>query len=670
MIVKETRTKKTIWTLRNKLILAFLLILLVPSLSIALVTYKSSSNAVQTQLYSSATQGVTTANSIIEYAIAGKIKDVRYLAEHLNGSMIDGRNSPLIQPRLVEYKGLHGDATDIFVGTSDGLIIRGVPKKSEGTYDPRKRDWYIEAMKQPGKVAITPVLINSSGIPVVVVSQTISDQSGVIGISLNLESVRQLASIKVGKKGYILILDHTKKIVVHPTAKPGSAFQAGTLDRMYDAPSGHFNYVYSGQEKYLTYVTNKDTGWKIAGTFYQSEITEATEDMRNVTIMVLTVSLVIALIAIFLITRSVLVPIRRLQKSAERISEGDLTGDLETGKTDEVGELSSHFQKMVDSLRSMIRSVHETTDRVSSSAEQLAAGAEQTTKAIEHVTIAIQDVAVGSERQAQSVKHGSVSMEELARHAENVSERMMGVSNHVKRNAESAQEGSKAATQAVQKMHDINETVNDLGQAMNSLHERSGEIVNIISVITGIAQQTNLLALNASIEAARAGEQGKGFAVVATEVRKLAEESGKSAALISERIEGIQSEMNHALTAMHQARARVTEGIDSVSTSEQSFGEISTAVKQAMGHIHDITGVTQEMARGAADVVGIMSDISHISNEAASNTESISAAAEQQLASIEEIASSSADLSQMAEDLRELVGRFHVDGKDEHNGKK
>lgn len=518
-------------------------------------------------------------------------------------------------------------------------------------------------MKQPGKVAITPVIINSSGIPVVVVSQTLSDQSGVLGISLNLDSVRKLASIKVGQEGYIIILDHTKKIVVHPTAKPGTSLDASFVNDMYAAPSGQYTHVYEGQEKYLTYVTNKDTGWKIAGTFFQSEINDATAAMRYVTILVLVASLIIALVAIILITRSVLVPIRRLQKSAEQISEGDLTGDLETGKTDEVGQLSAHFQTMVDSLRTMIRSVHETTDRVSSSAEELAAGADQTTKAIEHVTIAIQEVAVGSEQQVQSVKHGSVSMEELAQQAVNVSERMVGVSEHVKRNAESAQAGSKAATRAVQKMHDIDETVNELGHAMDSLSERSGEIESIISVISGIAKQTNMLALNASIEAARAGEHGKGFAVVATEVRKLAEESAKSATLISERIEAMQADMDHALTAMHQARTRVTEGIDSVSTSEQSFAEISQAVERAMGHINDITGVTQEMARGASGVVSIMSDISHISNESAGNTESISAAAEQQLASIEEIASSSADLSQMAEELRGLVGRFQVGEK-------
>ncbi len=658
-----TRKRKTIWTLRNKLILGFLLVLLIPSLSISIATYRSSYNAMEKQLHSSANQGVTTANSVIEYAIASKIQDVGYLAERLDGSMIDGPNSPLIQPKLIQYIGLHEDAKDIFVGTPKGLMIRGVPKKDEGTFDPRTRPWYIEAMKQPGKVAITPVIINSSGIPVVIVSRTLADQSGVIGISLNLESVRKLASIKVGQEGYIVILDHTKKFVVHPTAKAGSSPKDNSFDRLYTAPSGSFNYTYEGREKYLTYVTNEDTGWKIAGTFSQSEISDATAAMRYVTIFVLAASLVIALIAIFLITRSVLVPIRKLQKSAERISEGDLTGDLETGKTDEVGELSAHFQTMMDSLRTMIRSVRETTDRVSSSAEELAAGADQTTQAIEHVTIAIQEVAVGSERQLQSVKHGSASMEGLAQQAADVSERMVGVSEHVKMNAESAQEGSKAATQAVQKMHDIDETVHDLGQAMDSLNERSGEIVNIISVISGIAKQTNLLALNASIEAARAGDHGKGFAVVATEVRKLAEESAKSATLISERIEAMQVDMNHALGAMQQARARVSEGIDSVTTSEHSFAEISEAVERAMEHIHDITGVTQEMARGTVGVVDIMSDISHISDEAASNTESISAAAEQQLASIEEIASSTADLSQMAEELRELVGRFQIEEK-------
>ncbi|MBE0343207.1 hypothetical protein E4V51_22385, partial [Paenibacillus sp. 28ISP30-2] len=150
--MEKMQKRKTIWTLRNKLILGFLLVLLVPSLSISIATYNSSFNAMEKQLYSSANQGVATANSVIDYALASKIKDVGYLAKGLDSSMIDGRNSPLIQPKLIQYIGLHEDATDIFVGTTEGLMIRGVPKENEGTFDPRKRPWYIEAMKQPGKV--------------------------------------------------------------------------------------------------------------------------------------------------------------------------------------------------------------------------------------------------------------------------------------------------------------------------------------------------------------------------------------------------------------------------------------------------------------------------------------------------------------------------------------
>lgn len=127
----KIRKRKTIWTLRNKLILGFLLILLVPSLSISIATYKSSFNAMEKQLYSSANQGVVTANSVIEYALASKIKDVGYLAKVLDSSMIDGRNSPLIQPKLFQYIGLHEDATDIFVGTTEGLMIRGCLKRTK-----------------------------------------------------------------------------------------------------------------------------------------------------------------------------------------------------------------------------------------------------------------------------------------------------------------------------------------------------------------------------------------------------------------------------------------------------------------------------------------------------------------------------------------------------------
>ncbi|MNW29027.1 Methyl-accepting chemotaxis protein McpB [compost metagenome] len=655
----EVRKHKFVLTLRLRLYVAFLLVLLIPSIFIGWMTYSTSRGTVANQIREDAAKAVSIANKMVETSVSSKWHNVEYLSGQFNGSMIEGNHSPLIEPRLVEYVKLNPDVLDIFIGTPDGLMIRGVPKDVQG-YDPRSRDWYKMAMEQPGKTVVTSVVLNSSGTPVVNMAKTLPDGSGVLGMSLNLERIQELASIKVGKEGYILILDSTQKMVVHPAIESGTTVDSVDLLKMYDAPGGYYAYSNEGKDMTLDYVTNETTGWKIAGTMSNSEIDDTVEGIRNTTLIVILVSLVVVVAMITIIVRAILVPIRRLQVSAERISQGDLSGKIETGPADEIGMLARYFQQMVENLRTMIQGVGATTDRVNASAEELAAGAEQTTQSIEHVTVAMQELAEGSERQIERMGNSSDRMNEVSSNVSNVTGQIRDMSDRLRSTSTSAEEGSGSVLQAVELMQGMQRTVNDLGQVIESLTLRSAEIGDIVEDISGIAKQTNLLSLNASIEASRAGEHGKGFAVVANEVRKLAEDSAGSAARIGRRIAAIQSDMDKAQRAMRDTQERMTEGVSAVQNSGESFNLIQADIAAASTSAEAIREAAQEMEKSTAEVVQSIREILNLSSEASANTQSISAAAEEQLASMEEVSSAATDLSSMAEELQGMVGRFRV----------
>ncbi|MNP08917.1 Methyl-accepting chemotaxis protein McpB [compost metagenome] len=231
----------------------------------------------------------------------------------------------------------------------------------------------------------------------------------------------------------------------------------------------------------------------------------------------------------------------------------------------------------------------------------------------------------------------------------------------------SASEGNDSVISVVDKINGIHETVGELGSVIDKLNERTSQIEGIVGVITGIARQTNLLALNASIEAARAGEQGRGFAVVAAEVRKLAEESERSAHLIAEQITAINSEMLLVTHTMEDTRQRVSEGIEAVDTSGRSFSRIRRAVKSAAEKIEAMGGVVQTLLVESNDMEKAIGEIRGISEEAAVNTETIATAAQEQLASVEEMASSSTDLSRLAEELQKLASRFKINASGNKN---
>ncbi|MNC29728.1 Methyl-accepting chemotaxis protein McpB [compost metagenome] len=259
-----------------------------------------------------------------------------------------------------------------------------------------------------------------------------------------------------------------------------------------------------------------------------------------------------------------------------------------------------------------------------------------------------------------SVQRGIESTAETASEVEHISGFMEQVSAMMDKTSLSAAEGNDSVISVVDKINGIHETVEELSGVIDKLNDRTGQIHGIVGVITGIARQTNLLALNASIEAARAGEQGRGFAVVASEVRKLAEESERSAQGIAEQIASIHTEMQQATTTMEDARSKVSEGILAVDTTGRSFSRIRRAVKGAAEKIEAMVGAVGTLTAEAVSMKAAISEIQAISREAAGSTETISAAAEEQLASVEEIASSSADLSHLAGELQKLVGRFKL----------
>ncbi|WP_342563407.1 methyl-accepting chemotaxis protein [Paenibacillus sp. FSL R7-0345] len=646
-----------------KLTLTYLLVLLAPSLIIGWQTYESASSKVEEQLMNNAAGSVEAVNEIINANIEAKMNDIEYFAASLSAEDVNSESAGTpagITARLREYAALHPDVMDLYVGTSRAGVLHASEKERPEGYDPRKESSYVNALKNGSGVVISPAFQTVNNETVIAISAVLAGGNGVVSLDLDLSALAELTSIKVGKQGYIFILDSSKKFLVHPTEKVGQESSDEFVKKMFEADSGAFDYTYKNSDKKMTYMQNELTGWRIAGTIDKSEVSGATADIRQTVFLVIGISVVLALLLIYINVQSILRPLGRLRQATAVIAQGDLSEDIGAFPRDEIGMLADNFRVMVISLREMITSVQEMTEDVSSSAEELAAGADQTTRAIEHVTLAIQEVAAGMERQVASVVKGTESTAATASEVQYISGFMEQVSAMMDKTSLSAAEGNESVISVVDKINGIHETVEELGAVIDKLNVRTEQIQGIVGVITGISRQTNLLALNASIEAARAGEQGRGFAVVASEVRKLAEESEKSARMIYEQISSINEEVKMATATMEDAKNRVSDGIMAVDTTGRSFSRIRRAVKGAAEKIEGMGGAVQTLSAEAASMEQAIGEIGGISREAAGSTETISAAAQEQLAAVEEISSSTANLSHLAEELQKLVSRFNL----------
>ena len=183
-------------------------------------------------------------------------------------------------------------------------------------------------------------------------------------------------------------------------------------------------------------------------------------------------------------------------------------------------------------------------------------------------------------------------------------------------------------------MGQIEQTVTRSSSVVAKLGERSKEIGQIVDTISGIAGQTNLLALNAAIEAARAGEQGRGFAVVAEEVRKLAEQSQGAAKQIAGLIGEIRNDTDSAVVAMNEGTKEVRIGTEVVNNAGQSFRDIYTSVSDVTGQVREISAAIEQMAAGSQQIVSSVKEIDVISKDTSAQAQTVSAATEEQSASM------------------------------------
>lgn len=360
-----------------------------------------------------------------------------------------------------------------------------------------------------------------------------------------------------------------------------------------------------------------------------------------------------------LISRAIVNPIKTMQGLMAKAEQGELTEGSYVSK-DELGQLALSYNGMIEGIKKIIQVTQETSEIVVSSSEQLSASAKQSTQASEHISSTIQELAAGSDSQMQSVEETADIIDEMVSYTEQITKDTKEIADRVSNSADRSVEGKQSIDKVTTQMSSINRNVTGLGDTIKTLSDHLNEIGSINKVITDIADQTNLLSLNAAIEAARAGEYGKGFAVVADEVRKLAEQSVHSAEQISGLIGMIENETNKTLESMDTAIHEVEEGTHVVRDAGEAFENIEDSISGVVKQIDQITGVVNELESGTTQVKKLMDLVKDVAEQSASSTQNVSAATEEQLASMEEIESSSTNLAQVSEELQGAISKFRV----------
>jgi methyl-accepting chemotaxis protein len=338
----------------------------------------------------------------------------------------------------------------------------------------------------------------------------------------------------------------------------------------------------------------------------QQEGKEQYDQARLLMHGVAAVAIAIAVLIGWLTTRSIVRPMRRAVDVAKTVASGDLSSRIEVTSKDETGELLAALKDMNGSLQTIVGQVRNGTGALATATNEIASGN--------------LDLSSRTEQQAGALEETASSMEELTA--------------TVKQNTENARQANHLALSASDVATRGGAVVSNVVSTMGSISESAGKIVDIISVIDGIAFQTNILALNAAVEAARAGEQGRGFAVVASEVRTLAQRSAAAA----KEIKGL----------IGDSVEKVGEGSRLVQDAGATMEEIVSSVRRVTDIMAEITAASHEQEAGIEQI-----------NQAIGEMDAVT---QQNAALVEEAAAAAQSLQEQSSQLEQTVSAFRLPG--------
>jgi methyl-accepting chemotaxis protein len=355
-----------------------------------------------------------------------------------------------------------------------------------------------------------------------------------------------------------------------------------------------------------------------------------------------------------MISRTITVPISKMEKSIKTFAEGDLTSQFPSTGKDELARMGRGLANMAETLERAIRSVKDASEHIAETAEEFSALAEETNATMEEFRASVDEIGTELDSLASTGEEVNASVEEVAAGAQSTAEKGTEIARQVDGAMNAGENGMNAVKKAVDGIGGVVKNATDAVQGVQELSGRTRQIQNFVAQIGGIADQTNLLALNAAIEAARAGEAGRGFAVVAEEVRKLAEDSNVAAKNIADLAEMISGDLDR-MVAISLDNAKASQEAKNLSAETESIiADMITYLRNIASSTQDLAAVSEEQAASSEEIAESVQNIAtkvagtaHAGEQIRNGVDGVASSAERMAARSEELATLSGDLKSL-----------------------
>lgn len=558
----------------------------------------------------------------------------------------------------------------------------GMGHFSDGTTkDLSDREYLQKALAGNSNVSDT-IVSKIDGSVIVVFAAPVKHQGKVVGALAAIHQGeyinKSIENVSIGGSSYAFIISKTGVFQAHKDlelvksqynlleeAKKDEKLTAlaDMVTRMTAGETGHGLYWFKGVDKYQGYAPVPGTSWAVGVTIPEDEVMASVKTLSLTLICITLGLLAVGLAGAWYIGSQIAAPITSAAAFARVMGQGDFSQDIPPlflARKDEIGLLARAFQDMTNNFRNLIGTVVDLAGQVAASSEELMAVSDQVRISSNEISKSVEEIAEGATDQAKETESGAGRSAELGELIDAETDKLNALEAASTQIRSKVHEGLQSVEILQQKADEAQAATQAISEGINLTNDSSRKIGEASNMISNIASQTNLLALNAAIEAARAGEHGRGFAVVADEIRKLAEQSTKSTQVIDAMVGDLVKNSQASVKTMEQVDTAIAAQLGSVRDTESKYKDIAGAVEKSLDLITVLSASSQQMSLNKEKIMEVMAGLSAIAEENAASTEEVAAGVNMQASAIDEIATASKNLAELAQELTEASSRFKM----------
>lgn len=556
------------------------------------------------------------------------------------------------------------------VPTDETKSTMGTGGNSSSVANIRNEPWYAEITESGGYRWLPTEVPEDGGTPTFRIARSMKNLQGsslsyVLIIELKLEVLEeQLKSLNLGEGAVLQLIAPDNRVVASSISdRTGKETELSFLQDLTEN-SGSINATYTldgnSTEMLVVYSTMDTSGWKLIGMVPTSMLVKDAKGILTTTLWMALVDAAIAVLIGMWMVRMIARPLANLKDLMQEGAKGNLRVRTPFTSRDEIGQLSSAFNLMMEQITNLVEQTNRSAREVLDTATELSSASKKTAISASEIAVATEEIAGGASSLATEAERGNELTDNISTQMASVisaNEQMGQSARHVE---QSSEQGTRHLNQLMTKTQKTEEMIGALVKKVDSLKDSTSSVLKVLEVLQNITKQTNILSLNATIEAARAGAAGRGFMVVADEVRQLAEQSRKSIDMVGEIADNIMNEMNATVEALSAAYPLFKEQMDAVKDTNVIFDSVQQQMGAFVERLDSVTDSIEDLNEAQTTLSEAMSNVSAVAEQSSATSEEVASLSSEQQNISNQLVKLSEKLENVSAELKDTLSRFTV----------